>query len=205
MTPGCVGELLDHLDAGVGIVERQVHHRLDARLARQQFLDQPAIERASQRHLHLGLWMHAEQQHRRRERHGVVDAHAVHRAPGQLDLAMRAVARHRLRLLRLVRDAAEQVLIQHAGLRIEQTRRRAALLPERLRGVANVVVVDAVGDVGPERGLGDVRIDIDDEIVGQLARSLRRVGQHVAGVGMDGDLFQFAHRRVRSVAAVIAA
>ena len=57
------------------------------------------------------------------------------------------------------------------GCGIQQTRRRAALLPERLRGVAKIVVVDAVGDFGPERGLGDVRIDIDDEIVGQLARA----------------------------------
>ena len=182
MTPGCVGELLDHLDAGVGIVERQIHHRLDARLPRQQFLDQPAIERASQRHLHLGLWMHAEQQHRRRERHRVVDAHAVHRAPGQLDLAMRAFADDRIRLLP-VRDAAEHVLIQHAGLHVQQPRRRAAALPERLRGVAKIVVVDAVGDLGPERGLGDVRVDVDDEVVAQLARALGRVGQHVAGVG----------------------
>ena len=69
------------------------------------------------------------------------------------------------------------------GWAFEQTRRRAAAFPERLRGVANVVVVDAVGDVGPERGLGDVRIDIDDEIVGQFARGLGRVGKHVAGVG----------------------
>ena len=91
-----VGELLDHLDAGVGIVERQIHHRLDARLPRQQFLDHPAIERAPERHLHLGLRMHAEQQHRRRERHRVVDAHAVHRAPDQLDLTMRAFADDRV-------------------------------------------------------------------------------------------------------------
>jgi hypothetical protein len=108
---------------------------------------------------------------------------------------MRAIARHRLRLLLLVRDAAEQVLVQHAGLRIQQSGRRTAAVPERLRGVADVVVVDAIGDFGPERGLGHMRIDVDDEVVRQLARFLRRVGQHVARIGSDRDLLQFAHNR----------
>jgi hypothetical protein len=190
-----VGELLDHLDARVGVVERQVHHRLDARLARQEFLDQPPVEGPPQCHLHLGLRMHAQQQHRRRERHRVVDAHAVHRPSGQLDLTMRALTGHRLRLLLLVRDAAEHVLERHAGLRVQQAWWRAAALAERLRRLPKVVIVDAVGDVGPECGLGDVRIDIDDEVVRQLAGALRGMREHIARIRPYGDLFQFAYRR----------
>ena len=95
----------------------------------------------------------------------------------------------------------EQVLVQHAGLRVQQTRRRPAAVTERPGRVAQVVVVDAVGDLGPERGLADVGVDVDDEGIRQLARLLGGVRQDVAGIRSDGDLVQFADRRSGGVSA----
>ena len=67
------------------------------------YIDEPAVERVAERDLDLGLGMHAQEQHRRREHHHVVDAHAVHGAPGQHDLAMRAFGDDGLGLVLLMR------------------------------------------------------------------------------------------------------
>ena len=69
-----VGEPLDRLDAGIGVVERQIEQRLLARILRQDFLDQPAIIGIAERDLGIDLRVHAEREHRGREHHHVVDA-----------------------------------------------------------------------------------------------------------------------------------
>jgi hypothetical protein len=98
------------------------------------------LEGAPERHFHLGLRVHTEQQHRRGKRNRVVYAHAVHRPPCQLDLAVSTVAWHCLRLLLLVRNAAEQILIQQARLGIQQARCGACAIFERFRRLAKIVV-----------------------------------------------------------------
>ena len=66
--------------------------------------------------------------------------------------------------LLLVRDAAEHILVQHAGLGVEQAGGDRPVAKPTSPGGGDVVV-DEVGDLGPERDLGDVGVDVDDEIV----------------------------------------
>ncbi len=57
------------------------------------------------------------------------------------------------------------------------------------------VAVDQIGDLVPEGDLGHMRIDIDDEIVAELLRVLRGMGEDVARVAAHRDPRQLAHRR----------
>ena len=181
------GEFLDALHAGVGIVERQIEQRLLARVLRQNLLDQPAVIGLGERHLGVDLRMHAEREHRGREHDHVVDAHRVHGALGELHLAVQA-RRGRLALELLVGNASGDVLVKRA-VGVQQPGRRAAAIAERMRDVAQHVVVDAVGDLGPERGFIDVGIDIDDQPVLELSGLLRGLGEVVAGIGADAEIF----------------
>ena len=74
-------------------------------------LAQPAVIGLRQRDLGLDLRMQAELQHRRGKQHRDIDAHGVHPAPGQRDVAMHAG----LRLLdppqRVARRPAAHVLV----------------------------------------------------------------------------------------------
>ena len=189
---GRVGEALDRLDAGVRIVERQVEQRLLARVLRQDLLDQPAVIGVAERHFDVGLRVHAEREHRGREHHHVVDAHGVHGALGELHLAMQA-GRRRLGQLLLVHDAAGNVLVERT-VGVQQAGRRAAVA-ERFGDVAQHFVVDAVGDLRPERGLVDVGVDVDDQVVLELLGRRRGLGQIVARVGARGNLLELGDPR----------
>ena len=105
------------------MVERQVEHRLDALVLRQDFLGQPFVEGVADHDLHLDLRMHAEHQHRGREHHHVIDAHRIHGALHQRHLGMGAPAGHRFGQALLVRNAAEHVLMQKSRRRVEKARR----------------------------------------------------------------------------------
>ena len=201
-----VGETLDHLHAGVRLVERQIEQRLDAVVLGEDLLDQPAVIGRADRSLDVRLLVHAEHEHRGREHHHVVDPHGVHGAADQGHLAVGRAVRHRLAQALLMRDAPVDVLIGHAGHRVEQAGRRADPVAERLRHLTVDVVVDAVGHVRPERGLGDVGVDVDDEIIlGLSVAVLGGVGEDVAGVGMDGDLRQLGDARTALAVAVAVA
>jgi hypothetical protein len=175
------------------MVERQVQHRLDALILRQDFLGQPFVEGVADDDFHLDLRMHAEHQHRGRKHDHVVDAHRIHGALHQRHLPVRAAARHLLAEPLLMRDAAEHVLVQHAGRGIEQAGRRTAAF-EGARHLFVDVAFHALDHVRPERRLGDVGVDVDDEIIG-LPRLLGGVREDVAGVGRVVDLRQLGDTR----------
>ena len=84
-----VAELADDAVAGFRIVERQVEHRLEARVLGEHALAQPAVIGGGERDLDLDARTRCEVEHRRREHAGDVDAHGVHPAPHQRDVAMR--------------------------------------------------------------------------------------------------------------------
>ena len=83
-----VAEILHRLVGGFRIVERQIQHRDDAGLDREDALAEPAIVGAAHRHLDLDLRMQAEKQHRRREQAGIIDAHGVHPFERHADVAV---------------------------------------------------------------------------------------------------------------------
>jgi hypothetical protein len=196
---GLVGELLDEGGARLGRVERQVQKPAQASILRQHLLGQPAIVGAAQLDLDLGLRMYPQHQHGRREHRHDVDAHRIHRAARQHRLAVPARLEHRLAQLLVVRDAAHHALIGEARLQIHQTGDARPALLERFRVVFPHVGLDPVGDLVPERELGDVRIDIDDhELVELLAVAVaRRVGQRIARVGLDRELGKLARLSMR--------
>ena len=83
-------------------------------------LDQPLVVGRAERRLDVVLRMHAEREHRRREHDLIVEAERVHRAPRQLDEMMGALLLDLLQQRLLMRDAAVDVLIEDAGLAVEQ-------------------------------------------------------------------------------------
>ena len=189
---GRVGETLDRLHASIRLVEGQIEQRLLALVLRQNFLDQPAVIGIAKRHLGVGLRVHAEREHRRWKHHHVIDAEGIHGALSELHLAVQP-GRRRLAQVLLVHDAAGHVLVKRT-VGVEQAG-TAAAFAERLGNVAQNFVVDAVGDFGPERGLVDVGIDIDDEPVLQLLLGRRGFGQIVARVGTRGNLLELGNPR----------
>ena len=89
----------------------------------------------------------------------------------------------------LVRNAAVDVLERDARLGVEQRRvGSAGPCRHRLAHLTDHVVVDQLDDLRPELGLGDVRIDIDEEIVLDPLGLDGGVREDVARVGLDGDL-----------------
>ena len=61
--------------------------------------------------------------------------------------------------------------------------------------LANDGIVDHRDDLGPELRLGDVGVDVDEEIVFVLFRLLGGVGEDVARVGLDRDLVELTKLR----------
>ena len=116
----------------------------------------------------------------------------IHGALHQRHLRMGVSARHSFGQTLLMRDAAEHVLVQHAGRGIEEAGRRAAAILERARHLPVDIAVHAIDDFRPECRLGDMSVDIDNEIIVE-PRFPRGVGENVARVGLDIDLGQFAH------------
>ena len=66
---------------------------------------------------------------------------------------------------------------------------------ERLRDVAQHLVVDAVGHLRPKRRFVDVGVDVDDQPILELFGRGRGLGQIVAGVGARGNLLEFGDPR----------
>ena len=93
----------------------------------------------------------------------------------------------------LVRNAPEYVLMQKPRRGVEQTGRRAAAILKRARHLAVHVAIHAVDNFRPESGLGDVCVDIDDEII--VALFVRGVRKDLARIGLNGDFRQFPHPR----------
>ena len=175
------------------MIERQIQHRFDALVLRQDFFRQPFVEGVADHDLGFDLRMHAQHQHRRWEHDHVVDAHRIHRALHQGHLGVGPAARHALGEPLLVRDAPEHILMQKARRGVDQPGRRAATILERARHLPIDVAVHAVDDFRPERGLGDMRVDVDDEVV--VALLLGGMSQDLARVGLDGDFRQLADAR----------
>jgi hypothetical protein len=189
-----LAELLDELVGRVGIVERQVEHRHQSRLARQHPLTEPAIVGARQRHLNLDLRMHAERQHRRREQHRDVDADRVHPALGQRDVALILAGWRLLQAAqRIARDAAAHILITHHRVH------DAGVLGVRLRAGQRQLAQHRIVEIFENLVQGLIfivmRIDVDDRelVIAALARLTRRVRQQLRGV-------EFLHRHAAEIA-----
>ena len=132
------------------------------RLDRQDALAEPAVVGLAQRHLHLGLRMQAEEQHRGREQAGIVDPHRVHPALGHVDVAV-GVGRRLLQPAQVrARDAAAGVLIADLGV---HHRGAAAALDVQERLAPDHRIVDVLEDLLVGFVLVVVRIDVDDQEV----------------------------------------
>ena len=195
-----VAEVPDDALARLGRVEGQVEQALDALVLRQDALDQPAVVGAADGGLDVLLRVHAEHQHRGGEHHLVVEAHGVHGAARQLGEMVALAAVDGLGQRHLMGNAAVDVLEGHARLGIEQ-RRIGGAGPHRhrLAHLADHVVVDEIDDLGPELGLGDVRVDVDEEIVLHPLGLDGGVREDVARVGLDGDLLELSDLPYRSL------
>ncbi len=192
--------LLDLFDAGLRRVERQVDHALEAVVLGQDALDQPFVVGGAERDLELVLRMHAERQHRRRKYHVVVEAERVHGAARQLDEVVGALRLDLLQQRLLMRDAPVDMLVENAGLVVEQRDvAGAGATGQRLTHLADHLVVDRGEDFRPERGLGDVSVDIDQEVVLVALRLPRGMRENVARVGLHRDFVQFAELRRRAL------
>ena len=121
----CVAEFPDDVETSARCIERQVEQPLEPLVFGQNAFDEPAIVCAADRHLNVILRMHAEQQHRRRKDHLIVEAHRIHSATCQFGEMVTLGSVHGLSQSDLMRDAAIDVLIQCARLGIEQRRRSA--------------------------------------------------------------------------------
>jgi hypothetical protein len=184
-------ELGDRALGFLGGVERQVDQRFDAVVRRQDAVRQPAVIGAAEPHLHFRLRMHAEEQHRGRKYHHVVDGERIHRAPRQHDIAMDAAFRDRFALPVLVRDAGADALVAQAEIAVEAVGRGIdALGLEMDRLLAHDGIFDVADDLLPRHGLDVMGIDVADEPVAVFAldRILPRMGEDVARVGEDVDL-----------------
>ena len=65
--------------------------------------------------------------------------------------------------------------------------------------LADHVVVDHRQDFRPERRLGDVGVDVDEEIILVALRLPRGMREDVARVRLHGDFLQFAELRRRAL------
>ena len=170
--------------ARVGIGERQRQHREEAAAGlRQHLLGEPAVVGPAQLDLHLGLRMQADGEHAGREQAGVVDAHGVHPAVAELDVADACLVASLLRAAhRIARHAAAHVLVAD-GLRREGAAAARLVRPD-MRELLEHVVFHERQDVVEVLVLVVVRIDVDDQHVVELAlhRLLAGVSQQPAGV-----------------------
>src|SRR5262245_2485915 len=87
-------------------------------------------------------------------------------------------------------NAAINVLVENAGLDIEQSTTGAGPRGDRLAHLADHIVVDELEDLVPKRGLGDVRIDIDEEVVFERFGLDRGMRENIARVGLDRDFVE---------------
>ncbi len=187
-----VAELLHGLVGRFRIVERQIEHRDQPRLDREDALAEPAIVALRHGDLDLGLRMQPEKQHRRREQARVVDAHRVHPQLGHADVAV-DVRRHLLELAQLVPgDAAAEILV--ADLAVHH-RGAAGPLARLDRGAADHRIVDVGEDLLVGLVLVVVRVDVDDQEILVVARP-RLLGGVLEVLG-DGELVEpeLAHFR----------
>ncbi len=106
-----VGEFQHGLVAGLGIVEGQIEHRLEARLLAEDLVAEPAIVGLRQPDLDLDPRTGGEIEHRRRKHAGDVDAHRVHPAPHQRDVAVRRRRDLLVAAPGIARDASADFLI----------------------------------------------------------------------------------------------
>ena len=165
-----------------GIAERNAQHREEAVVGfRQHLLGEPAVVGPAQLDFHFLLRMHADVEHAGREQAGVVDAHGVHPALAELDVAMPA----RLGLLRaahrVARDAAAHVLGE-ARLRRQDA---APCGGAAAHGdLLEHVVLHERENFGHVLVLVVVGVHVDDQHVVELAlhRLLARVRQEAGGV-----------------------
>ena len=89
-----------------------------------------------------------------------------------------------------MRHAAIKILIRHARLHIEQRALSARTRQRRLAPLADDVVVDHRDDFGPELRLGDVGVDVDQEVVFETFSLLGRMRENVPRVGLHRDFFK---------------
>jgi hypothetical protein len=185
-----VGELEHGLVAGLGIVERQIEHRLEARLLAEDPFAEPAIVGLRHPHLDLDARTGGEIEHRGREHAGDIDAHGVHPSPHQGDVTMGG-GRHLLDpAAGIACDASAQLLIGAVG-RGDTAARRALVLGL----VAQHRILHVLQDLVEGLGLVVMAVDVDDAeilvaplhgLLGGVRQQRRRVefgGGEVAKVG----------------------
>ena len=195
-----VAEILHRLIGGFRIVERQVKHRDQPRLDREDALAEPAVIGAAQRHLDLDLRMQAEKQHRGREQAGVIDAERIHPLDGHGDVAVPAVLRHFLQPAQIgAGDAATEILI--ADRCVDHGGPAGAL-----SGIHHVVADHRALDVLENFLVGFVLVvvgvDVDDQKILVIARPrlLRRVLKVLRGrVIVEVKLADFVRSRVHDL------
>ena len=179
-----VAELLHGLVAGLGIVERQVEHRLEARLLSKNFLAEPPVIGLRQRDLDLDARTGREIEHRGREHAGDVDAHGVHPAAHQGDVAMRR-RRHLLdAAARIAGNAAGKFLVG-AVCRADAGTRHALVLGLE----AHHRIVHVLDDFLERLGFVVMAVDVDDAevLVAASHRLLGRMRQQGGGVELGGS------------------
>ena len=176
-----VAERLDVAQRLVGLGERHAQHRVEAPVgSRQRLLGEPAVIGPAQLDLHLGRRMQADREQHGRKQAGIIDAHRVHPAMAELDVAQLAVGGLLRRAHRIARDAAAHVL--EADLRRHQG--LAALGAAGEHELAQHLVLDEGKEFVVALVLVMVAVDVDDQDVVELAlvRLPPRMGEQPAGV-----------------------
>jgi hypothetical protein len=96
----------------------------------------------------------------------------------------------------LMRNAAPRMLVQNAGLAVEQRGvGPAGALGVGMAHLADHVIVDHRQDFRPERRLGDMGVDVDEEIILVALGLPGRMRENVARVRLHGDFLQLAELR----------
>ncbi len=200
-------ELLDHLQARIGIVKRKAQQRLHALLARQDCLREPAVVGERHRRDDVRIRMQAHLEHRLREHHLHLDSHRIHGAPHQRQIAVFVRLLHVLAELRLVRDAAKHILKRQPNRMIaeRQLLRVRPVLRHRYRVVPQDGILEVLQNFGPGIEFHVMRVHVHDEIVVEVQAGdvAARVRQDFARVGARRNLLDFvlaraAHARFRA-------
>ena len=178
-----VGEFQHRLVAGLGIVERQIEHRLEAIFLAKNFFAQPAVIGLRHRHLDLDPRAGRKIEHRGWKHAGDIDAHGVHPAPHQGDIAVRSRRDLLDPAAGIAGDAPADFLVRAVGRRDAATRR--ALI---FGFVANDRILHVLQDLVECLGLVVVAVDVDDAeiLVAALDRLVRRMRQQRGGIELGG-------------------
>src|ERR1700749_2429532 len=112
--------------------------------------------------------MHTEEKQRAWEEHLIIETEAVDRLPRQRDLAWHALVRNRLLEMRPVRDAPTDVLVLKARRVVKESAATGAVA-EECSGIADGLVFDELEPLGPGRGVTDVRVHVNYEIIVEAA------------------------------------